>query len=420
MRCENKKSLSPRKAGSLYAYRLPARGRDLEADTLAGAWSFTEYAMPHTSMVLHSLLSLGRETCDSWPTSASPAADTVELLQFLGDYCCRGVARSGYSRRKNLLCPMVLVKGYFSSSVSLSAHTIYVSVWLTEVSSTDLPKRSPNSVLALEALEDFCAAERMHSESMLALCTAIFFSQYPNKIIKLPEYSLPTTKSAKGQSRNDKFDPFVDKCITLSCAEEGIESILCSPFLEPRVPCNLVGAYLLGARQALSERGDMKSLEDFMIRKRPTIAPLWLAAIWCGRAERTLKDAILGFSSVNLPVSTWTGIPQSFIQYDYVYNGPHGTIPRANEYRITYLVNPLAFLPKTHCPPFGYSKESDLSLDVRSHLSHDHHLQSYKMFWVAEESDDILAQSLELPRRSARLQGDCDLPLAQPPLFRSE
>lgn len=255
---------------------------------------------------------------------------------------------------------------------------------------------------------------------MLALCTVILLSQYPDKIVKLPKYSLPTTKSGRRLSRHKRLDPLVDKCITLSCAEESIESILCSPFLDPGVPCNLVGAYLLGARQALLECGNMKSLEDFMIQKRPTIAPLWLAAVWCGRAEHTLNNAVLGYSSVNLPVSTWTGIPQSFVQYDYVSNGPRGTIPRANEYRITYLVDPLAFQPHTPYPPFGFTKKMNLSLDVSTHLSHDHCIQSYKMFWVTEENGDILAQSLQLPRRSASLQPARDLPLAKPELFRSE
>src|SRR2546423_7359714 len=106
----------------------------------------------------------------------------------------------------------------------------------------------------------------MHRESMLALCTVILLSQYPDKIVKLPKYSLPTTKSGRRLSRHKRLDRLVDKCITLSCAEESIESILCSPFLDPGVPCNLVGAYFLGARQALSECGKMKSLEDFMIQ----------------------------------------------------------------------------------------------------------------------------------------------------------
>lgn len=138
-----------------------------------------------------------------------------------------------------------------------------------------------------------------------------------------------------------------------------------------------------------------------MIQKRPTIAPLWLAAIWCGQAEKIFNNAVLRFSPACLPVSTWVGFPQSFIQYDYVSSGPHGTMPRANEYRLTNLVNPLAFQVKTPYPPFGYTKKSNLSLEVAGGLSHDHDLQSYKMFWAVEGSDDILVQSLQLPLPAA-------------------
>ncbi|KAK5442643.1 hypothetical protein LTS15_010961 [Exophiala xenobiotica] len=164
----------------------------------------------------------------------------------------------------------------------------------------------------------------------------------------------------------------------------------------------------------------MKTLEKFMVNKRPTIAPLWMAAIWCGQAKHILNNAVLGYSPVSLPVSTWTGIPQSFIQYDYVSSGPEGTILRANEYRMTYLVNPLSFLPMTPYPPFGYTKEGNLSLEVSSHLSHDHHMQSYKLFWAAEDNEDILVQSLELPRWSASLDLERGLPLGRPDLFRSD
>lgn len=260
----------------------------------------------------------------------------------------------------------------------------------------------------------------MHNEALLALCNALVLSQDPDKDIKLPKYSLPTAKSGRGLTRQKRFDPLVEKCITLSCAEEGIDSILRSPFLDPGVPCNLAGAYLLGARQALSESGNMKALEDLMTRRRPTIAPLWLAAIWCGQAERTLNDTILGSCFVNLPASTWTGSPQSFIQYDYVSNGPQETILRAEEYRITYLANPLVLPPRLPYPPFGYTKKNNLSLEVGTHLSHDHHLQTYRMFWVGEEAEDILAQSLELSRRSGDLQSNKDLHLGKPDLFREE
>ncbi|KAK5312874.1 hypothetical protein LTR93_011145 [Exophiala xenobiotica] len=145
-----------------------------------------------------------------------------------------------------------------------------------------------------------------------------------------------------------------------------------------------------------------------------------MAAIWCGKAQHVLNNAFLGYSPVNLPVSTWTGIPQSFIQYDYVSCAPKGTILRVNEYRMTYLVDPLAGMPMTPYPPFGYTKKENLSLEVRNHLCHDHYIQNYKMFWGVKDDEDILAQSFELPRWTASLAPDRELSPVKAVVFRTE
>jgi hypothetical protein len=42
------------------------------------------------------------------------------------------------------------------------------------------------------------------------------------------------------------------------------------------------------------------------------------------------------------------------------------------------------------------------------------------MFWVVEENEHILAQSLQRPRRTASLQPSRDLPLVKFGLFRLE
>ncbi|KAK5044395.1 hypothetical protein LTR84_011306 [Exophiala bonariae] len=258
----------------------------------------------------------------------------------------------------------------------------------------------------------------MQKEATLALCIAILLSQYPDQVVKLPKYSLPTSQSAIRLTPNKSLDSLVDKCITLSCAEDGIESILGGSLLDPGVPCNLIGAWFLGIRQALSDCGSLQILEKLMAKNGSTIAPLWMAAIWCEKTEHILDHVVLGYSPVSLPVSTWIGIPQSFIQYDYVSSGPEETIPRANEYRMTYLVNPSALPPMTPYPPLGYTHKKYLSLEVRSHLSHDHYLQNYRMFWAVQDKEDILAQSFELPRRTCTLDLVGELPQVKP-VFRA-
>lgn len=145
---------------------------------------------------------------------------------------------------------------------------------LVTICSTDLPKCPANSNLALEALTGFCVAESMQKESILALCIVILLSQYSEQMISLPNISLPTSISITRVSPSKRFLTLVDKCITLSCAEESMQSILCSSFLNPGIPCNLVGPWFLGLRQALSECGGMETLEKFIVKTRPTIAPL--------------------------------------------------------------------------------------------------------------------------------------------------
>lgn len=296
----------------------------------------------------------------------------------------------------------------------------FVSIFTDMIfDSDDLLEANPDSATAVDALEAFCTNPGLDQESILALCAVMLLSQSPDTEIELPMYSLPTTAPDKAPVHR-RIHPYVDKCITLSCTEESIDSILGSPFLDPGVPCNLVGASLLGARQVLSGSEGMGILQNFMIQRKPAIAPFWLAAIWCGRAQRILDNALLGYSPVNLPVSSWTGTTKSFIQYRYTCTATHGTILRANEYRLAYLTDPDAFLPQTPYPPFGFTKVVNLGLNIRTHLDHCHSLRSYRMFWVTEASEDIQAQSLQLQARSATPRPAIAMSSAQPNLFQEE
>lgn len=273
--------------------------------------------------------------------------------------------------------------------------------------------------MAVEALEMLCTDAGLKQASVLALCTVMLLSQPPDREIELPMHSLPTNTADNAQS-HQYLGAYVDKCITLSCAEEGIDSILGSSFFDPGIPCNLIGASLLGIRQAVSGPEGMRNLQNFMIWRRPTIAPFWLAAIWSGRAQRSLDSVLLGYSPVILPVSSWTGTTQSFIQYCYTSTASLGTISRAEEYRLAYLTDPNAFLPKTPYPPFGYTKIGNLALNIRTHLDHHHTLKSYRLFWVTEVNEDILAQSLQLQARNGIIRSATTRSSAKPNLFQEE
>lgn len=184
---------------------------------------------------------------------------------------------------------------------------------------------------------------------------------------------------------------FLSSCITLSCSEEALDALLCSVFFEPRVTCNLIGAHMVGIQAALTPlMGDPKRLATVMAKRCPRLAVLWPAMIWSGRFSRLLSSASTGLPPVNLPVASWTGTTQSFVQSWYPYwPNTAGDILRAQEYIITFLADPHAHFPFTTSPPFGIVRECNLSLRVREHLKHNHKLSSYRMGYRLQDGTVI-------------------------------
>ena len=87
--------------------------------------------------------------------------------------------------------------------------------------------------------------------------------------------------------------------------DEGIASLLCSAFFEPKVPCNLIRAHLSGVRKAIEPaRSDPKVFARPMARQNPKISALWLAAIWTGHAGKLLDSALGGMPPISLPVAS--------------------------------------------------------------------------------------------------------------------
>ena len=172
----------------------------------------------------------------------------------------------------------------------------------------------------------------------------------------------------------ERLSKCLSRCITLSCCDEGIASLLCSAFFEPKVPCNLIGAHLSGVRKAIQPaRTDLKVFARLMARQNPKISALWLAAIWTGHADKLLESTLGGMPPISLPVASWTGALQSFVQAGYYsISNRDRFVPRAQEFSAIYLVQPNARIPFTPSPPFGEIAISDISLEARRHLLHDH------------------------------------------------
>lgn len=117
----------------------------------------------------------------------------------------------------------------------------------------------------------------------MALAVVLMFPEYRTGPIKLS----PLVATARVYSSPDVEEKYykelsrcVSRCIILSCCDEGVASLLCSGFFEPRVPCNLIGAHLLGVRKAIEPvRSDPKLFARLMVRHNPKGSSLWLAAI---------------------------------------------------------------------------------------------------------------------------------------------
>ena len=190
----------------------------------------------------------------------------------------------------------------------------------------------------------------------------------------------------------DGFLPQLDKCITLNCSPEGVLSLLCAVFFDPTIPSNLVGAQMTGAMEAIAEiKGDRHTLLSALSRQCPRVALLWPAAICSGKLEGILRLAEGGTPPLNVPLATWTGILQSFVQayYPSVDIG-EGWLLRASEFTLTWLISPNVNAPFAPSPPFGTtSVKENLNIETRKHLGHNHRLMEYKMHWILELGGEL-------------------------------
>ena len=250
----------------------------------------------------------------------------------------------------------------------------------------------PGSLGAFQILKHFCLSEGVTKEcASMALAVVLMFPEHRDGPIKLPALAAPEYHCSTGVDGRyyQRLSKCLGRCITLSCCDEGIASLLCSGFFEPKVPCNLIGAHLSGVRKAIEPVVSESDLfARLMVRRNSRISPLWLAAIWSGQTSKLLAAVWGGLPPISLPMASWTGVLQSFVQVGYhSISDRNGFIPRTREFSAIYLVHSDARIPATPSPPFGEIAISDVSLDIRSHLAHDHKQMQSTTFWIfgAEE-----------------------------------
>ena len=258
---------------------------------------------------------------------------------------------------------------------------------------------SPATSFALDMLADFCTTDKIYEQSIIALVVVMMLpARAYRQTVSIPKCGLPinirSMDSAACRLSFSVLSLYLDSCITLSCCPEGIDSLLCSVFFDPGVSCNLIGAQMTGVMEALLPiQGDDRILLSLITKRCPKLVPLWAAAMCIHQVQHIFKKSAGGTPPLGLPVASWTGIVESFIQLQYTSNVlPASEILRAEEWRLTYLTTAERLPPDAPSPPFGKTTVCSLNVDVRKHLGHDHKLLLYRMYWILESGEKFPAQ----------------------------
>jgi hypothetical protein len=173
----------------------------------------------------------------------------------------------------------------------------------------------------------------------------------------------------------------------LGCTLHAVDSLLCSAFFDPALPCNAVGAQCMGIRTALDlDHRKYERLSTAIRQRRPDLAILWLAITSTRQTRQVINFATNPLPPINLVVATWTGVTQSFLQVQYDTSvGPNQSVTRASEFITAYYVRPEIRPPLCRTPPFGRTFTKNAGLEVREHLGHHHHPQQARFFWTLND-----------------------------------
>lgn len=190
----------------------------------------------------------------------------------------------------------------------------------------------------------------------------------------------PPTRSSSPQ-KNPAFDALfrsIDKCMCLSATQDALDSLLCSAFFDPSIPCNFIGAAYLGAKEALE---DNQQLLNAIGNVKPHLTLLWAAVLCSDQATFFFNLAFHSLPPICLVAAFWTNTTQSFLQATYRSNcSDESIVLRAKEFQTSYFCRDMS-APWSPAPPFGSTPVRNLSLEVRAHLTHMHRPVSWRIHW---------------------------------------
>ena len=253
-------------------------------------------------------------------------------------------------------------------------------------------KDVPDSFAAFKIVADFCSSHNMVTACVVALAIVMMLTSpegIPLRLEPSGNSFEPRPTSRARDKRCGRLLNSIDKCMSLSCCLQGIESLLGSAFFDPRIPCNLLGAQRVALDNALRlPEDDFAKFAISIARRSPQVAILWLATVWGGRGRAVLDMVTSAMPSIDFLVAAWTGSIQSFTQVKYcpTFDRP-GIITRAFEFSTSVFARPELNNPRVASPPFGLSLISNTGLEVRQHLEHDHRPRRARLRLVSDSGE---------------------------------
>jgi hypothetical protein len=257
---------------------------------------------------------------------------------------------------------------------------------------------SPNSFVAFDILLEFCASEGLDEECFIGLATALMLTsrKAPPPTLTRPSIISRSPMASRKYGISERLFRYLDKFMSVSSADDALDSLLCNVLFDPCVPCNLVGAVSLGIKEALLPvEGDYQIFLEAIAHKSPDLSFFSAAVVRNDQFKPLLSMALKDLPPLCLVAALWTNTIQSFLQV--IYHPSSATektlVPRSCEFRTSYFCRPEAFEPWTPAPPFGPTGSSNLSLKVRQHNNHEHRPLWWRSFWTLRSGDRVPASS---------------------------
>lgn len=255
----------------------------------------------------------------------------------------------------------------------------------------------PSSSVAFNILLDFCISDGLEREMLVGFASVLLL---PSRNIPSPKLSPPAVISRPPNPFTTNLTIFhdifrkIDKWITLSATQDALDSLLCSAFFDPTIPCNLVGSASSGTKEAISSDAqlDHQKLLDAISWKKPHLSLLWYSLVVHDQASPILNMSLKRLPPICLVAAIWTNTIQTFLQVMYHSDSTTETgISRAEEFHISFYCRPEASVPWVAAPPFGFTTKRNLSLEIFAHVEHEHLPISWANFWVLRSGEKIQA-----------------------------